>query len=82
MNQLCPTPHGIERETSGIAEHIEHTLTTSESFEQWTVLALIDEEACLLTTQPVDIELQTVLEGDVIVASTIEEAVLHVVHEW
>ena len=34
MHQLSPTPHGIEREATSIAEHIEYTFTTSKSLEQ------------------------------------------------
>ena len=81
MHQLSPTPHGIEREATGIAEHIEYTFTTSKSLEQWTVLSLVYEEPRLLSTQPVDIELQPILKGNIIVTTPIEETVLHMIHK-
>ena len=49
VNKLRPSAHGVEREASGVAEHVEHFLALGETLEQGTVLALIDEESCLLT---------------------------------
>ena len=82
MNECCPTPHGIERETTRIAEHIEHFLVLGIFLEQGTVLALIDEEARLLATKPVDMEHQPILDGGVIAVATDEEAVFHLIHKW
>ena len=76
MNQLCPTPHGIEREATSVAEHIEHLLTLRVFLKQRTVLTLVDEEACLLTTKVVNTEFQTILQGNSIISATIEEGVL------
>ena len=44
--------------------------------EQGSVLALVDEEPGLLTLEPVDMKLQSVLNGYVIFGRTIDEAVL------
>ena len=32
VNQRCPTPHGIKREATRVAEHIEHTAAVSIMF--------------------------------------------------
>ena len=76
MNQLGTTTHGVEGETTCVAEHIEHTLTLGVFLKQGTVLALVNEEPGLLTTEPVDIEAQTVLYGDIVIATAQEEAIL------
>ena len=65
MNQFRPTTHGIERKAARIAEHVEHTASTSEMLDESTVLALIDEETGLLPLEPIDMELQTILEGHI-----------------
>ena len=57
MNQLCPTPHGIERKASGITEHVQHALTLRELLQQRTILTLVNKEARLLAFQPVNTEL-------------------------
>ena len=62
MNELCPTAHGIEREAASVAEHIEHLAALAELLDQGTVLALIDEEASLLTLEPIDMKLQSILD--------------------
>ena len=33
MNQLCPTPHGIERKASGITEHVQYPLVFGVPFQ-------------------------------------------------
>ena len=76
MNQLGTTTHGVERESTCVAEHIEHTLTLGVFLKQGTVLALVNEETGLLTTEPVNIEAQTVLNGDIVIATAQEEAIL------
>ena len=76
MYQLCPTPHGIDTETACVAEHIEHLAPASIAFHQGTIVALVDEEACLLTLEPVDVEGQSVLVGNVVAALSPKEAVL------
>ena len=74
--QFGPASHGIEREAARIAEHIEHAAATGILLQQQAVFALVDEEARLLATQPVDIELQSVLQSHVVVAAAIEETIL------
>ena len=44
--------------------------------EQGAVLALVDEESGLLAAKPIDVELQAVLHGDVVVGVAENEAVL------
>ena len=78
MHQLGATPHGIERETTSIAEHIQDALAVGILFQQRAVLALVDEESCLLAAKPVDTELQTILRSDIVVAAANEESI-HVV---
>ena len=76
MNQLCAATHGVNREAARVAEHIEHRTTLRVSLEQVAVLALVDEEAGLLTLQPVDMEVQAVLHSHVAAHRTIDEAIL------
>ena len=76
VHQLCPTPHGIDAETACVAEHIEHLAPASIAFHQGTIVALVDEEACLLPLKPVDVEGQSVLVSDVVAALSPQEAVL------
>ena len=81
MDELGPTPHSVKRKTASIAEHVEYALASGVAFEQGTIFALVDEETGLLTSEPVDIELQTVLKGDIIVGTAIDKAILHIVHK-
>ena len=81
VHKLCPTPHGIERESPSIAEHIEHIASLSILLQERTVLTLVNKKACFLTTQPIDVEFQSILYGDVFGTSPVEEAVLWL-HIW
>ena len=56
MDERRPTPHGIEREATCIAEHIQYPTVLGVFLQQGTVLALVDEETRLLSVQPVDVE--------------------------
>ena len=56
MYQFGITTHTINREATGITEHIQHRTSVSIAFQQCAVLALIHEEARLLSFQPVDME--------------------------
>ena len=76
MYQLCPAPHGIDAEAASVAEHVEHLASTGIALHEGTVVALVDEEACLLSLEPVDVEGQSVLVGNVVAALAPEEAVL------
>ena len=62
-----PSAHGIDRETAGVAEHVEHMSPFCETLEEAAVFALVDEEAGLLAFEPVDVELQAVFQSDVAV---------------
>ena len=76
VDYRCSSPHGIERETTCVAEHIEQTAAVSIVLEQRTVLTMVNEEAGLLSAQPVNIEQQTILDSNIIRTATIEKAVL------
>ena len=65
MDEFCSATHGVNGEAASVAEHIEHRTTLRVSLEQMAVLALVDEEARLLTLQPVDMEVQAVLHSHV-----------------
>ncbi len=84
VDKLRPTPHGVEREATGIAEHIKHLLAIRELFEQRAVVPLVNEEARLLSTKPIDVELQSVLHRNVVLAAANDETVLlsEVSLEW
>ena len=80
MNQAGTTAHSIEREAARIAEHVQHPPVAGIAFEQRTVLTLVNEKARLLSAQPVNIELQPILDSNIVGALTIEEPVLRI-HE-
>ena len=69
------TTHGIERETTRIAEHIQDALTLRIMLQQRAVLTLVDKESRLLAFQPVYAELQTILSSDIIVRTAYQESV-------
>ena len=74
--RLCPTPHGIDAEAASIAEHVQHLTAMGISLYKGPILALVDEEARFLALEPVDMELQSVLYGYVIITLTKDEAIL------
>ncbi len=76
VNRLGIATHGIDRETAGIAEHVEHALALGIMLQQGAVLTLVYEETGLLTAQPVDMELQSVLHSHIIGITTQDEAIL------
>ena len=79
MNQLRPPAHGIKREASGVAEHVEHRASAGIAFKQGAVVPLVDKESGLLPFQPVYVETQTVLHGDITSAiATKNETVLFI----
>ena len=78
VDELCPATHGIEGESTSVAEHVEHTSVVAVALEQGAVLALIDEEASLLASEPVDMELESVLDCDIGVELTNEILILGV----
>ena len=73
MDELCPAPHGIKRESTGVTEHIQHPPALGEALEQQAVVALVDEEARLLAAQPVDVEQQSVLHRGIVVRAAVDE---------
>ena len=76
MYELGTATHGVERKAARVAEHIQHALALGEFLEQGTILTLVNEEACLLATKPINIEAQAVFNGDIIVAAAQQEAIL------
>ena len=76
VNQCRASAHGIDRETSGIAEHIEHVASAGITLQQRTVFTLVYKETGLLSLQPVDVEVQTIFGSYVVGASTFQETVL------
>lgn len=55
--EVGSSPHCIYRETAGITEHVEHGAPLGITLEQAAVVALVDEESCLLSLEPVNVEL-------------------------
>ena len=54
---------GIDAEAAGVAEHIQNAPPPGIVLEQSAVLALVDEEPCFLSLEPVDMEFQPVFES-------------------
>ncbi len=75
VHQFGSATHGIDREATRIAEHIEHATALGVTLEQRTVFALIYKESRLLTTQPVNMKFQAILHGRVILRMAVEEPV-------
>ena len=76
MYKACSTTHGVEGESSCIAEHIEHVSAERIMLEKCTVVTLVDKETCLLSLEPVYMEEQSVLHGYILCASAKKESVL------
>ena len=76
MNQLCPTPHGINAEAASVTEHVEHPASFGIMLHKCTVVSLVHEEARLLTFQPVNVELQSILASNVIMTLSKEKTIL------
>ncbi len=70
--------HGIDGESSRIAEHVEYFPAIGEALEKPAVFALVHEKSCFLSLHPVDVEEQSVLGGDVAVVAAGEIFVLRV----
>ena len=75
VNQFGSSTHRIERKTSCVAEHIQHPSPLCVVLKKRTVVALVDEEACLLASLPVNVESQPVFERSILLAATDDEAV-------
>ena len=76
MHQIRSSAHGIERETAGIAEHIQYVPSLSVVFQQMTVLTLVDKETGFLSLEPVHMEFQSVFHGDILRTASLDETVL------
>lgn len=70
--------HGVEGEASGVAEHVEYVFAVCVFFEQAAVFALVDKESGFLSFEPIDVEFQSVFQGDEVVGSAVEVAVVRV----
>ena len=75
MYQFGSSSHGIEGESACVAEHVQHLLSLGEAFKQRAVLTLVNKESCLLSLQPVNVELQSVFHRQVVVATSDNESV-------
>ena len=57
MHQLCPAAQCGKRESSRIAEQVEHPPSSGVCPDQGPVLPLVEEESCFLPRFPIDKEL-------------------------
>ena len=73
---LGTTPHGVHGKASGIAEHIQDRTPFSIFLQQGTVLALVDKKTCLLPFQPVDMEFQAILHGNIVLTLPVDPSIL------
>ena len=76
MYEVSPSAHAINTESTGITEHVEHVASLGVRLQQRAVITLIDKESRLLTLEPVDMELQSVLQGNVAGGFSQQETVL------
>ena len=76
VNSLSLASHRINREAASIAEHVEHTLTLGIMLEQRTVFTLVNEETGFLTTQPIDMEFQSILYSYIVSITSQNKAIL------
>ena len=76
MYEVSSASHCIERESAGVAEHVEYVLSLGIFLKQTAVFTLVNEEASLLSFQPVHVELQAVFQSSVVGAAPDDEAVL------
>ena len=56
MNECCSASECIDAEAAGIAEHVENMTSLGIVFQKFTVFTLVHEETCLLSRQPIDLE--------------------------
>ena len=75
IHTLRPSVQGVDGEASRIAEGIEHGTILSVMTDQLTIVSLVDEEACLLSLEPVWSEAHTVFIDRSCLGMTDEEAV-------
>lgn len=70
MDELRPSAHGIDRESSGVTEHVEHLCTMTVFLKKRAVVTLIHEKSGLLALKPVDVELQTIFNRYIRIKAT------------
>ena len=75
MYQLSPTSHGIYRKAASVAKHVQHPPAFGVFLQQFSVFSLVDEESCFLPSEPVDVEFQSIFQGDVVICLSDEELV-------
>ena len=75
MHNLGTASHGIDREASRIAEHVKHALALGIVLKQGAIFTLVNKESCLLAFEPVDMKLQSVLHGHIVIGVSIKEPV-------
>ncbi len=57
VHPFCSSAHGVDGESSGVAEHVQDGALAAILFEKTAVFTLVNEETSLLAMQPVDVEL-------------------------
>ena len=75
MHEFGIASHGIYGKASGIAEHIQYALAFGIMFQKRTIFALIHKETGLLTSQPVDMEFQSILNSHIVSITTQNKSV-------
>lgn len=75
MYTLGTATHRVDGEATSVAEHIEHRAAFGILLQEAAVVALVDEETRLLAVKPVDVEFQSVFEGDVFFGLSAEETI-------
>lgn len=61
VDMIGAAAESINAEAAGVAKHIEHILAMGVFFKQRAIVTLIYKEACLLTFEPIDVELDAIL---------------------
>ena len=76
VDECSPSAHGVERETASVAEHIQDVASFGVAFEKRAVFTLVNEEAGLLSANPVGVELESVFDSGEVGRAAYEVAVL------
>ena len=64
IHMLRPAVQGVQREAAGVGEHVEDSAPFCQLAHHGAALALVEEEAGLLSVEDVDFEEDAVLGGD------------------
>ena len=75
VHAFSPAPHRIDRETAGVTEHVQDRTPAAVLFEQASVVSLVHEKSRFLAFEPVNVEFQTILKGDILFCVATQEAI-------